>query len=95
MKTRMVYEAFDGTPFNTEAECRAHEKRFAHGRLVGLTVDQLEAALSGVDAELADAIEVVGAKIGRDRRERGEMKRERSSKSLHGSGTPIANDEAA
>ena len=79
MKIVQKFQAFDGVEFNSEADCRAYEKRNAHQRLVGLSIDQVEAALSGADAELADAIEILGAKIARDRRERGEMKRQRGA----------------
>lgn len=80
MKIVQKFQAFDGVEFNSEADCRAYEKRNAHQRLVGLSIDQVEAALSGADAELADAIEILGAKIGRDRREKGDLKRVRGAK---------------
>lgn len=71
------YVAFDGVSFNSEAECRAYEAKLAHVRLVNLTIEQIEAALSGTDPDLADAIEQIGTRIGRARRERGDLRRER------------------
>lgn len=75
--------AFDGVPFPigaageaaAESACRAYEAKLAHVRLVDLKIEQIEAALSGSDPDLADAIEQIGARIGRARRERGELKR--------------------
>ena len=77
--------AFDGVPFPfdpateaaAKASCRAYEKRLAHVRLVGLTIEQVEAALSRADPELADAIEVVGSRIARARLDAGEQKYEK------------------
>jgi hypothetical protein len=68
--------AFDQTEFDNEAECRAYEKRFAHLRLIGLTEAQIAAALAGDDADLADAIEVVGGRIARARVAGGKRKRQ-------------------
>jgi hypothetical protein len=68
--------AFDKTEFDNEAECRAYEKRFAHLRLIGLTEAQITAALAGDDADLADAIEVVGGRIARARVAGGKRKRQ-------------------
>lgn len=77
--------AFDGFPFPidagspdaAEAACRAYEKRLAHVRLVGLTIEQVEAALSRADPELADAIEVIGSRLERARLANGDRKYER------------------
>lgn len=74
MKQVTRWEAFDGVPFPTESECRAYEKKCAHIRLVGLSIEQVEAALSRADLELADAIEVVGSRISRARLDAGERK---------------------
>ena len=77
MKQVTRFEAFDGEIFATEAECRSHEYANAHRRLVGLTLDQVNAAMARTDSELADAFEAVGTKIARDRRDAGELKRPR------------------
>jgi len=58
------FEAFDGKRFESEAECQAHETDPAHMRLVGLTIEQVKAAIARTDVELANAIEIVAAKIG-------------------------------
>lgn len=78
MKIVTKYVAFDGCPFNSEAECRAYEAKLAHVRLVNLTIEQVEAALDGSDSDLADCIEQIGARIGRARRERGDLRRHRA-----------------
>jgi hypothetical protein len=80
MKQVTQYESFDGKRFDTEAECRSHEAGLSHMRLVGLTIEQVVAAIARTDAELALAIEYVGAKIARARRESGDLRRERKGK---------------
>jgi hypothetical protein len=80
MRILTKYAAFDGVEFYSEAECKAYEKKLAHHRLVGLTIEQIEAALSGSDSDLADAIEQIGVRIGNARRERGELRRQRKAK---------------
>jgi hypothetical protein len=80
MKQVTRYEAFDGTLFETEVQCLAHDADRAHLRLIGLTEERVLAAMNRADLELADAIEVVGAQISRARRAAGEMKRKRSPK---------------
>lgn len=59
--------AFDGVPHPTEAACSAYEKRLAHIRLVGLKIEQVEAALTREDIDLADAFEEVARRIKRVR----------------------------
>lgn len=80
MKRVEKWQAFDGVEFYNEAECKGYEVKLAHIRLINLNVEQIEAALGGLDPDLADAIEQIGARIGRARRERGELKRERGHK---------------
>lgn len=77
MKMKMVtkYVAFDGVEFLSEVECKNYEAKLSHVRIVGLSIEAVEAALSGADAGLADAIELLGAKLARARRDRGELKR--------------------
>lgn len=77
MKRVEKYQAFDGVEFYSEVECRAYERRFAHARLAGLSIEQVEAALSRADPELADAIEQVGSRIARARLDAGEKRHER------------------
>ena len=50
-----------------EAECRAYERRLAHIRMVGLKIEDVEAALTRADLDLADAIEEVARRIKRVR----------------------------
>jgi hypothetical protein len=80
MKTVTAYQAFDGAQFSTEAECKAHEGGLSHMRLVGLTIEQVEAGIARTDVELADALETVGARVRRTRIAGGEFKRERKGK---------------
>lgn len=74
-----AWKAFTGTVFPTQEACLAHEREQAHVRLVGLSLEQVMAAIERRDLELADAIEVVGTRIANDRREAGEFKRQRKS----------------
>lgn len=75
MKEITIYEAFDSTQFETREGCIAYEKKHGLGRLAGLTIEQLENAIRGANAELASLLEEIGTKIARDRRERGILKR--------------------
>lgn len=59
--------AFDGVPHPTEAECRAYERRVAHIRMVGLKIEDVEAALTRADLDLAEAFEEVARRIKRIR----------------------------
>ena len=79
MKAITKFEAFDGEVFPTQEECIAHEASCVQMRLIGLTGDQVEAAIKREDVDLADAIEAVGAKIARARRESGDLRRIRKS----------------
>lgn len=73
------WKAFTGIVFPTQEACLSHEREQVHVRLVGLTLEQVMAAIERRDLELADAIEVVGTRIANDRREAGEFKRQRKS----------------
>ena len=75
MKTRMIYVAFDDKPFESAEACKAYEAQHVETRLVGLTIEQVRAALSREDPDLADAIETVGNRIVRERREAGDLRR--------------------
>lgn len=73
-----VYEAFDGTRFDTEGECRKYEDDSWTLRLVGLTIEQVNDALERSNIDLADAFERAGARIASLRREQGEFRRARN-----------------
>ena len=75
MKKLEMFEAFDGTRFDDAEACKAYEAQHAEGRLVGLTLDQIKAALARTDVELADVLEDIGARIARTRRASGDMRR--------------------
>ena len=77
MKTvqRTIYLSFDGVEFETATDCREWERDNAGKRLVALTAEQVEAALTRADPELADAIETVGERIKRKRLDDGDYKR--------------------
>jgi hypothetical protein len=75
----MKFLAFDGKIFETIEECAAHEAARPEARVVGLTADQVAAALARTDVDLADAFEALGSKIARARRESGDLKRTRKS----------------
>ena len=93
MKTITRFEAFDGTAFDDEAECRAYEAARPELALVGLSLEEVTAALNRTDEGLADAIEAIGARLARDRRTRGSLKRTRKSNDVATSepaGVPLA-----
>lgn len=60
--TRVVYEAFDGTPHDSKTKCLAHERENAHLRLVGLSEADINDALTG-EGDIADAIMTVAYRI--------------------------------
>jgi hypothetical protein len=82
VKTETVtrFVAFDDTRFDKEEDCLRHEKSNVANRLVGLTIEQVVAAQSRQDKDLADAIEAVASKIRRARLADGELKRKRKAK---------------
>ena len=84
MKQIVKFIAFDGTEFDNESSCRSHEQKQAPLRIVGLTIDQVTAALNREaedhDADLAEALEQVGTAIARARRAGGDLKRTRRAK---------------
>ncbi len=86
MKIVTRYVAFDGEPFGDEQSCKAHERRNARLRLVGMTLEQVESAMTRADPELADAIEFLGIKIADARRASGALRRARNGlgKNSHG-----------
>lgn len=82
MKTITQYQAFDGKMFDAIEQCKAHEDAHVESRLVGLTIEQVRAALARHKdhRDLADAIEAVGSKIANARREAGELRAVRKPK---------------
>lgn len=88
MKTITRYAAFDGKEFDSAADCRKYENDHSGGRLIGLTPEQIEAAMDRKvsdrvpDAlEIADAIERVAYQISKKRIESGDVRRKRKSAS--------------
>lgn len=74
------YESFDGRVFDSEEECRTHEKDNLHFRLASLTSEQVLAALNREDATLAELFEQAGDRIKKARLASGDLKRKRQSK---------------
>lgn len=76
MKQNTTFTADDGTVFGTHAECKTYEKTIMFVKLlVGLTEDQIMAALNRTDIKLADAFERAGNIILASRLARGESRR--------------------
>ncbi len=80
MKQIVQWLSFDGETFDDEGKCKAHEESISWRRLIGLTEEQVQAAISREDTELADALEQIGTAIARARRGAGELKRARRLK---------------
>ena len=75
MKKVTIYEAFDGRQFESEAACTSYEAEHIEMQVVGLTAEQVRAALSREDVGLADALEKIGMLIRKRRVESGELRR--------------------
>jgi hypothetical protein len=73
--TKTVYAAFDGTTFDSAADCRAWEKSMAHMAIVGLTPEEARAIASREDAERAEAVEFLGKQIEKARLAAGDLRR--------------------
>jgi hypothetical protein len=75
--TTVAYKTFDGLTFLTFVEAKDHEDRNFSTLLVGLTADQIAAALDRKPKaiHIADALEKAGSIIGRARREAGQFRR--------------------
>lgn len=73
---KLKYEAPDGRQFDTPELCRSYELANPELLLIGMTLDQIRAAMRREDSDLADALEKVGTGIARDRRADGEFKRQ-------------------
>ena len=72
MKTIKRYESDDGLSFDTREECALHELLC---KLVGLTIEQVKAAMDGRDPALGDVIEEAGRRRGDTRRGAGQLRR--------------------
>ena len=75
-----AYEAFDGTQFPNEKECLDYETEAWPKRFVGLTIEEVEAALNRTDKDLAAAFEDAGQRIRALRYEAGDLRRPRKQK---------------
>ncbi len=75
MRRFEMFEAFDGQRFDSADACKAHEAKHIESRLVGLTIEQVQAALAREDIELADAFEQIGGRIERARVAAGDLRR--------------------
>lgn len=99
MKIKKIYIAFDDKEFPSEEACKAYEEQHAGAKLVGLTLEQVQAALAnpGTDA-LANAIEGIGQQIKQARIAAGVLRRQPSVKTPPVTGpstAPPASQEAA
>lgn len=74
------YLSFDGIEFPTKEECLKHEADNFAARLVGLTAEQVAAALTRENIEIADALESAGKIVTKLRIDAGDLKRSRSTK---------------
>lgn len=72
MKAR--YFADDGTEFDTAEAAREHDKSLADNALVGLKSEDIEDAVAGTNAIVAEGIKRAYARIQAARQERGEVK---------------------
>ena len=81
----MKYLADDGKVCDTEAECIAYEKMLPYKQLL----DDINHAIA-TSPDFADKIEELGAKLARDRRSRGELKRGRRPAETP---APVTHDE--
>lgn len=70
-----VWRSFDGVDHPTEEACAKHEAEAWPLRFVGLSVEEVNAALERRDTDLADAFEKAGNQIRALRYEAGELRR--------------------
>ena len=89
VKIVQKYIADDGTEFDTSDEAKNHEADALPSKLVGLTLEQVRAAILREDTALADAIEKIGGAIAILRRESGEKRRAAKATPADG-GAPAA-----
>lgn len=74
MKAVNVYQSSDGQKFDTRAAAEAHE-RGLDAVLLGFAPERIEAAVSGDDRPLGQAVERWARRIAQGRIERGDYKR--------------------
>ena len=79
MRAVTAYIADDGTSFDAREACEAHEAAGFARQFVGLTLEQVDAALARTNVPLADAFEAIGNRISKARLDAGELRR-RSNK---------------
>lgn len=94
-ETKTVYIAFDGKPFDSEAACLAYERLHSGARIVGLTQQDIDAAISGDAPDIGDAIEAVAAKVRSARLERGVYKRRPKGTGATGEAQPADETSAS
>ncbi len=75
MKTATKYIADDGTEFETAEACKAYEVATDEKMVGDADFDAIGAALAGKNADLSDALENLGNRCAKARRERGETRR--------------------
>ena len=75
MKIVQKFEADDGTSFDSEQECADYEAALPFVKLL----TEVEAAVKA-DAAFAKRIEMLGTRLARERRVRGDLKRIRAAK---------------
>lgn len=87
MKSITKYEAIDGKLFDSPDACIAYETaQMPEHKLSGLTVRDIERALTRDNVALADLFEAVGARIAKLRRESGELRRKPNGGAAQGEG---------
>ena len=75
--TRDVWISFDGIEWMSEEVCRQHERSNEGlvAQAAAATVDEIVAAINGQNDDLAEVFERLGARIAKERRDRGRFKR--------------------
>ena len=75
--TRDVWISFDGIEWMSEEVCRQHERSNEGlvAQAAAATVDEIVAAINGQNDDLAEVFERLGARIAKERRDRGQFKR--------------------
>lgn len=77
------YEAWDGKRFDSIAKARDYESKALHKRLSNRSPEDIQAAIDGSDADLAEAFERLGKVIRDARRKRGDLKWSDARKKAH------------
>ena len=76
-ETRDIWISFDGVEWLSEELCRQHERSNdgLAAQAAAATVDEIVAAINGHNDDLAEVFERLGARIAKERRDRGQFKR--------------------